>query len=128
MRRRTGCLLMALCLLTVLSGCARRNGEPQAPRQTLAPAFVQWEAPDGDQVIRKTGDYVLYLPEPNRQELGTRSVRLEGDNLKNTAEELVRRLLTVVNRDDLLQIGRDIELYRDTPLLIPMLCFLLSIV
>ena len=52
MRKRTGCLLMALCLLTVLSGCARRNGEPQAPRQTLAPAFVQWQAPDGDQVIR----------------------------------------------------------------------------
>ena len=115
MRKRTGCLLMALCLLTVLSGCARRNGEPQAPRQTLAPAFVQWQAPDGDQVIRKTGDYAFFLPEPNRQELGMRSARLKGANLKDTAAELVRRLLAEVNRNGALRMERDIELYGETP-------------
>ena len=115
MKKRVLCLAMILCLLAVMSGCARKGGEEQVPVRTLAPASVQWEAPDGDRVVRKAGEYLLYVPEKNQQRLGIRSVRLEGADLRTTAEELARRLLAAVNGSDALQVERTLELYRDNP-------------
>ena len=116
MRKKAVCLLTALCLLTMLlSGCARKGGEELEPVQTLAPASVQWTAPDGDRVIGKPGDYLLYVPEKDQQMLGVRSVRVEDANLEDTAEELVRRLLTEVNGNGALRIERELEMYRDHP-------------
>jgi len=115
MKKRLCCLLTALCLLAVLSGCARNGGEEQVPVRTLAPASVEWEAPDGDSAIRNPGDYLLYVPEKNQQILGTRSVHLEEADLKDTAGELVKRLLTAVNGNESLRIERELEVFRDTP-------------
>ena len=87
MKRRTICLLTALCLLTVMSGCARKGTEETEPVNTLAPASVEWEAPDGDRAVGLPGEYVLYVPEKNQPKLGIRSVRIERADLRETAEE-----------------------------------------
>ena len=115
MKKRAVCLVTALCLLSVLSGCARKGGEETEPVPTLAPASVEWEAPDGDRAARRPGEYLLYVPEKNQPKLGTRSVRIEQASLTETAEELVRRLLTAVNGSDALRTERELELYKDTP-------------
>ena len=115
MKKRAMCLLTVLCLLAALSGCARNSGEETEPVQTLAPATVEFEAPDGDRTVGKPGDYLLYVPEKNQPKLGTRSVRLEGADLKGTTEELVRRVLADVNDSGALRVERKLELYRDTP-------------
>ena len=116
MRKRALCAAMILCLLAGMSGCARKGGEEQTPVRTLAPASVAWSAPDGDRVIRKAGEYLLYVPERNQQRLGIRSVRAEAGDLKTTAMELVRQLLAEVNGSGALQLERTLELYRDNPL------------
>ena len=115
MKRRALCLAMILCLLAMMSGCARKGGEEQAPVRTLAPASVTWDAPDGDRAIRQAGEYLLYVPEKNQQRLGIRSVRAEAADLKTTAGELVRQLLAEVNGSGALQLDRTLELYRDNP-------------
>ena len=115
MKKKAGCLLTVLCMLTVMSGCARKNSEELEPVQTLAPASVEWTAPDGDQVIGKTGDHLLYIPEKTLQMLGARSIRVENANLEDTAEELVRQLLAEVNRSDALRTERELEMYREDP-------------
>ena len=115
MKKRALCLLAALCLLTVTSGCSRKTGEETEPVPTLAPASVEWEAPDGDRAAGKPGDYLLYVPEKNQPKLGIRSVRIEASGLSETAGELVRRLLAEVNGNDSLRIERELDLYRDTP-------------
>ena len=116
MKRRTICLLTALCLLTVMSGCARKGTEETEPVRTLAPASVEWEAPDGDRAVGLPGEYVLYVPEKNQPKLGIRSVRIERADLRETAEELVRRLLAEAGSNGSLRIERELELNRDTPL------------
>ena len=115
MKRRTICLLTALCLLTVMSGCARKGTEETEPVNTLPPASVEWEAPDGDRAVGLPGEYVLYVPEKNQPKLGIRSVRIERADLRETTEELVRRLLADVNGNGALRIERELELYRDSP-------------
>ena len=116
MGKKALCLLTALCLLALLSGCGNKGGEETAPVRTLPPATVRWEAPDGDRVIGKTGDYLLYVPVKDQAKLGIRSVHLEGANLRNTAEELIRRLLTEVNGNGALRTERELDLDRDAPL------------
>ena len=91
MMKRVLCLLAALCLLAVLGGCARQGGEEQAPVPTLAPAVVDYEAPDGDRIVGMSGDRTYYVPERGQPKLGVRSVHLEGTNLKDTVEALIRR-------------------------------------
>ncbi len=115
MMKKAGCLLLALCFLAAAAGCSRNTGEEKAPAETLPPASVRWEAPDGDRMIRKPADYLLYLPERNAQRLAVRSVRLEEADLKDTAAALVQRLLKEINRADSLRTERELELFRDTP-------------
>ena len=109
------CLLAALCLLAVLGGCARQGGEEQAPVPTLAPAVVDYEAPDGDRIVGMSGDRTYYVPERGQPKLGVRSVHLEGTNLKDTVEALIRRVLSDVNGSGVFLNARDLELYREAP-------------
>jgi len=116
MKKKALCLLTALCLAAAfLGGCSRKGGEETAPVPTLAPASVRWEAPDGDRTVGKPGDYLLYVPEKDQAVLGTRVVRLEEADLRETTEELVRRLLDEVNGNGSLRITRELEMYRDAP-------------
>ena len=113
--KRVLCLLAALCLLAVLGGCARQGGEEQAPVPTLAPAVVDYEAPDGDRIVGMSGDRTYYVPERGQPKLGVRSVHLEGTNLKDTVEALIRRVLSDVNGSGVFLNARDLELYREAP-------------
>ena len=113
--KRVLCLLAALCLLAVLGGCARQGGEEQAPVPTLAPAVVDYEAPDGDRIVGMSGDRTYYVPERGQPKLGVRSVHLEGTNLKDTVEALIRRVLSDVNGSGVFPKARDLELYREAP-------------
>ena len=110
------CVLLALCLLAALSGCARKGGEELAPLPTLEPASVDYEAPDGDRVVGSPGDYEYYVPEKNLPKLGVRTVHLEGLNLRDTAEELVRRVLREVNGSGVLRGVSDLDLNADAPM------------
>ena len=115
MRKRVFSLFLALCLAAVLSGCSREGGTEQKARETLPPATVKWEAPDGDRVIREPGDYMLYVPEKNEQKLAVRSVRTEEADLKETATMLARKLLEEINGNGVFRTDRNIALYRDKP-------------
>ena len=115
MKKRLLCVLTAVCLLTALSGCGRKGGEETAPVPTLPPASVNWEAPDGDRVVGRPGEYILFAPEKDQAKLGMRVVRLEGADLQETAEELAKRVLAEVNDNGSLRTERKLELYRDTP-------------
>ena len=116
MKKRIGCLLTALCLTVMLSGCARTPGEEQKPAETLPPATVRWEAPDGDRSVREAEDCVVFVPEKDEQKLAAHSMRVEEADLKDTVTALVRKLLAEVNGNQVFRNVREIELYRDSPI------------
>ena len=97
MMKKILCILTALCLLTALSGCTRNSGEEQAPVETLPPASVAFEAPDGDRVIRQPADYQVFFPEKNGQKLAVSSIHLDEADLKETAIALVGNVLEEIN-------------------------------
>ena len=68
MGRKGMCLLLALCCLTVLSGCSGKREEDRQPAPTLPPAETRYIAPDQDEVIAEGGEYRIYLP--GRDDLG----------------------------------------------------------
>ena len=51
MKRKAICILLSLCLLAGLSGCAGKKDEEKKPVPTLAPAEAGYSAPDGDSMI-----------------------------------------------------------------------------
>ena len=59
MMKKITCLALILCLLAALSGCARNGGEEMAPVETLPPAAVSYEVPDGDRVVRRITRYTF---------------------------------------------------------------------
>ena len=93
MGRKGLCLMLALCCLTVLSGCTGRREEERKPAPTLAPAESQHIAPDQDEVISEGGEYRIYLPGRDDLELISRSTLLDPASLSDTAEMLVRSLI-----------------------------------
>ena len=113
MKKRILCLLTAACLLLALSGCARNGNEEQAAVETLPPASVKYEAPDGDRVIRQRTECTLWVPEANQQRLGARTVSLEEAGLRETATALARALLKEINGNGALGISRELELFRE---------------
>ena len=115
MMKKITCLALILCLLAALSGCARNGGEEMAPVETLPPAAVSYEAPDGDRVVRQPADYQVYFPEKNGQKLAVSSIHLDEADLKETATALVRNVLTEVNLNGALRTDRDLETVKETP-------------
>ena len=115
MMKKSLCVLTVLCLLAALSSCARNGGEEQAPVETLPPASVAYEAPDGDRVIRKPADYQVFYPEKNGQKLTVSSIHLDEADLKETAIALVGSVLTEINGNGALRTERDLETVKETP-------------
>ena len=102
MIRRATAAAICVCLAAALSGCGRRGNEEKPPAPTLPPADVSMPAPDGDQAVRRAGDYTVYayLPEKNTLQLTARNLFLEeGTGLQATAEALVRELLDEMNEN-----------------------------
>ena len=113
MKRKAICLAAALCLLMGMTGCSGRNGEEPAAVETLPPATVSWEAPDGDRMIRQSMDYTLWIPERNEQRLSARLISLEKAGLKETAGALLRRLLAEISSSGAFRTDRELEASRD---------------
>jgi hypothetical protein len=111
MMKKAGCLVLCLCVLAAMTGCARKSTEEKAPVETLPPAKVGMTAPDGDRMIREPADYLLYVPRQEAQQLSAQTVHIDEADLKDTAAALVRRLLEVTSGET----GRRLELYRDMP-------------
>ena len=61
MGRKGMCLLLALCCLTVLSGCSGKREEDRQPAPTLPPAESYHIAPDRDEVISEGEGMKRYL-------------------------------------------------------------------
>ena len=115
MMKKILCILTALCLLAALTGCTRNSGEEQAPVETLPPASVVFEAPDGDRVIRQPADYQVFFPEKNGQKLAVSSIHLDEADLKETAIALVGNVLGEINGNGALRAERDLETVKETP-------------
>lgn len=111
MMKKAGCLVLCLCMLAAMTGCARKSAEEKVPVETLPPAEVGMTAPDGDRMIREPADYLLYVPRQEAQQLSAQTVHIDEADLKDTAAALVRRLLEVTSGET----GRRLELYRDMP-------------
>ena len=117
MGRKGMCLLLALCCLTVLSGCSGKREEDRQPAPTLPPAETRYIAPDQDEVIAEGGEYRIYLP--GRDDLGliSRSTNLDPANLSDTAEMLVRSLIEFPGDEETRKLGgnKALDLYGDHP-------------
>ena len=110
MRKKTICFLAVLCLLPVMTGCMRNGGEEQAPSPTLAPASVRWNAPDGDRVIRESGEYLYYVPEEDEAKLVPRSIHLGEADLNETAGTLAGIVLKEISAGNAVLTERELAL------------------
>ena len=117
---RVFCALLALGAAVSLSGCTGKKKEERPASPTLAPAQVEWDAPDGDRAVRQGRDYLIYLPGLNELQLTSRTVHPMDGNLVETAKTLAELLLAVMNgqsadgeRDLALMKGRPVEISGD---------------
>ena len=118
MKRKAICILLSLCLLAGLSGCAGKKDEKKKPVPTLAPAEAGYSAPDGDSMIYEGGEYRIFLPGREDLHLVSRSIELEPANLNDTAEMLVRSLIDYPGDKETLKMGgsRQLDLYGAHPI------------
>ena len=117
MMRKTICLLAALVCAVCLTGCSSVREEERKPAPTLPPAEAGFEAPDGDGILSEGGEYRVYLPGRNVPYLVFRNVDLEAANLNDTAEMLLRKLISWPGDAEIRQMisGRPLELYGAHP-------------
>ena len=119
MMKKGICLLLALCCLLLLSGCAgNRTEETREPVSTLPPAQARYIAPDGDGMITESREYRLYLPGRDGLRLVSRSVLLEAENLNDAVEKLMQQLLEYAGDNDAKPMGgtKPLELYGSHPI------------
>jgi hypothetical protein len=115
MMKKILCLALVLSLTVLMTGCAGKGGEELTPVETLAPATVPYEAPDGDRVTRSQADYQVFFPEKNGQKLTVGSIHLDAADLKETATALVRNVLAEINENGALRTDRELETVREIP-------------
>ena len=117
-KRKIGLLLMICCMILV-TGCAREGVEDdRTPVPELPPAEARYAAPDGDGIIARGGEYRVYYPARQGSYLVSRSVVLEGADLHETAERLVRSMLAFEGDNEAKRIGgtRQLDLYGAHPI------------
>lgn len=74
--KRVYCIVLCLCLMTVLSGCSRGNIRTDSPAETLPPAETAYTAPEGDGEIVDELNGMIYLPSVDGLHLLGRQVRV----------------------------------------------------
>ena len=118
MSKRTLCLILAMSCLLFLTGCSGNPKEERQPAPTLAPAEARYDAPDGDGIITEGGEYRLYLPGRDDLHLVSRSIELEPANLNDTAEMLLRSLISWEGDGETKKLGstRPLDLYGTHPI------------
>ena len=117
MMRKMICMLAALVCAVCLTGCSSVREEERKPAPTLPPAEAGFEAPDGDGILSEGGEHRIYLPGRNVPYLVFRNVNLEAANLNDTAEMLLRTMITWSDDAEVRQMvsGRALELYGAHP-------------
>ena len=119
MMRKGISLLLALCCILFLTGCARTTvEEDQTPVATLPPAEAKYTAPDGDGIMATDREYRMYFPGRDGLHLVSRSVRLDAADLNETAEMLVRSLISFEGDQETKKLGgtRPLDLYGTHPI------------
>ena len=118
MIKRAACLLLGLCCLICLSGCSGSVDEEKKPAATLPPAEARYIAPDGDGMIFEEAEYRIFLPGRDDLHLVSRSIQLEPANLNDTAEMLVRSLISYPGDEETTRLGgtRPLDLYGSHPI------------
>lgn len=112
-------MLLALCFILLLTGCSRTTvEEEQTPAATLPPAEARYSAPDGDGILASGREYRMYFPGRDGLHLVSRSVRLDAANLNETAEMLVRSLISFEGDQEAKKLGgtRALDLYGAHPI------------
>ena len=112
-------LLLALCLLLLLDGCAGRKIEDyQTPASTLPPAAARYTAPDGDGIVMENLKYQIYLPARDGLRLVSREVTIDAENLNDAVEKLMQQLLSYEGDTDAKPLGgsKPLELYGTHPI------------
>ncbi len=118
MKRKVISLLMAFCLLFFLTGCTDKGmEEKRTPAPTLPPAEDRYYAPDGDESIDAGREYRMYFPRTDGLYLVSRTTEVEGENLIDTAEQLLRDLFAFKGDPEALKLGgnKPVELYGAHP-------------
>ena len=117
--KRWICLLLAACCAFLMTGCTEENiREDNTPSTTLPPAEARYSAPDGDGIVATGREYRIYLPGKDGLRLISRSVRLEGADLNDTAEALVRKLIKYKDDEEVKALGGSspLKLYGMNPI------------
>ena len=119
MKQKALCLLLMLCLLAGLTGCAvKLPQEESAPPPTLPPAEARFTAPDGDGIISGGGEYKLYFPSADGLHLVSRTTVIEPANLIDTTEMIVRQMIAFQGDEEARKLGgsRPLDLYGAHPI------------
>lgn len=119
MTRKIISLLLALSCMLLLAGCTGKTiEEDKTPVPTLPPAEARYAAPDGDGILADSREYRIYLPGKDGLHLVSRTVWLEAADLNDTAEMLVRSLITFDGDQETRKLGgtRPLELYGAHPI------------
>lgn len=119
MMKKAICLLLVLCCVLSLTGCTGRGiEEDKTPVPTLRPAEARFTAPDGDGIVAEDREYRMYLPARDGMRLVSRSVYLEAANLNDTAEMLVRSLISFEGDTEAKKLGgqKTLDLYGSHPI------------
>ena len=119
MMKKGLCLLLVLCFLFLLDGCAGRKIEDyQAPASTLPPAESRYTAPDGDGIVIENRQYQIYLPGSDGLRLVSREVTVDAENLNDAVEKLMQQLLAYEGDTDAKPLGgtKPLELYGSHPI------------
>ena len=112
-------LLLALCFLFLLDGCAGRKIEDyQVPASTLPPASARYTAPDGDGIVMENMQCQIYLPARDGLRLVPREVTVDAENLNDAVEKLMQQLLSYEGDTDAKPLGgsKPLELYGQHPI------------
>ncbi|MBR5961947.1 MAG: GerMN domain-containing protein [Clostridia bacterium] len=119
MMKKGLCLLLVLCCLFLLNGCAGRKIEDyQTPASTLAPAAAKYIAPDGDGIVIENRKCQIYLPARDGLHLVAREVTVDAENLNDAVEKLMQQLLEYEGDTDAMPLGgsKPLELYGKHPI------------
>lgn len=106
--KRVICLLLMLCTLLPLGGCARSSERASVPQATLPPARAA-AAPRGESAMSYLASVPLYLPSLDGERLIAQYTELELSRSVHSAEKVARALLAHPGNDQVTPLGGSVN-------------------